>query len=355
MTGREAARMKSTPRSRHSPRRGAQQTPRCEPREQRHQPDHDDRQVPPQRPAMREGLHHAAGMLAEEDLARELLAARYRRGDRPQQRDRRAAQHGQSKPRIPASPDRPVVASHPQRREQRHGRQMQQDDRPLAEHAEADRQRDDDPAAPRAMAPRGDDADPADQRPERHDRVEHRQRGIEQEQTAGAHGERCELRRDEAVGKQPAREHRSGRQTSQREERRDETAPDLADPADRPAQLDQPEQQRRLVVIGLAIAVGNQEVAARPHLPRHREITRLIDRHQRSQGQADDDDHQPQQAGAQQRATQRGHVASSLISSSSASGRSARRCSHITPTRSTMPTQSRFMTPYFEIPAPRGR
>ena len=45
----------------------------------------------------------------------------------------------------------------------------------------------------------------------------------------------------------------------------------------------------------------------------------------------------------------------SMAASPRSSGRAARRFSHITPNRSTMPTPSRSKTPYFETPPRRGR
>jgi len=37
-----------------------------------------------------------------------------------------------------------------------------------------------------------------------------------------------------------------------------------------------PEQKRRLVAVGLPIQVGNQEIAALPHLPGDRQIARFV-------------------------------------------------------------------------------
>ena len=74
-----------------------------------------------------------------------------------------------------------------------------------------------------------------------------------------------------------------------------EPRPPVDHAEERPAGVDQPEQQRRLVGVGHAVQVGYQEVPGAPHLPRHREIPGLVDRNRRPGHQGHRGEH-PQQA-----------------------------------------------------------
>ena len=83
------------------------------------------------------------------------------------------------------------------------------------------------------------------------------------------------------------------RQRSQRAQRRDQARPPVVDAEQRPADVDQPEQQRRLVAVGLAVDVGHEEIAAQPHLPGDARVARLVYRPQRSQPHRRNGEHGP--------------------------------------------------------------
>ena len=53
--------------------------------------------------------------------------------------------------------------------------------------------------------------------------------------------------------------------------------PPVVHPENGPACVEYPEEQRRLVVIGVSVQIGYEEVAAGEHLPGHAEVARLVD------------------------------------------------------------------------------
>ena len=130
--------------------------------------------------------------------------------------------------------------------------------------------------------------------------VEHQRRREVDEERAGQQDERRHARHLGPLRPQPSAEPVGQHQRAGGEQRRDQPRPPFVDAEHRPAGVHQPEQQRRLVVIGLAIAEGHEEVAAHPHLPGHAGIACLVDRQQRAQ-QAD----RQQRSRARRRATGR--------------------------------------------------
>jgi hypothetical protein len=66
---------------------------------------------------------------------------------------------------------------------------------------------------------------------------------------------------------------------------------------EKPTEVDQPEQQRRLVRIRCTVEVRDEEFAGRAHFPRDGEIARLVDRQRRQQ----EHDRQQQRDGDEQR------------------------------------------------------
>src|SRR5689334_15397451 len=83
------------------------------------------------------------------------------------------------------------------------------------------------------------------------------------------------------------------RHRGKRKERSDEARPPLIHPEYAPAEVHQPEKQRRLVAVGLAIHPGDEEIAAPPHLPGDRGVARLVHGPERAQPQRGDCERRP--------------------------------------------------------------
>ncbi len=178
----------------------------------------------------------------------------------------------------------------PQRGKQRNGKKVKQDHRSLGEPAEADRRPIDEPRRPGAFAPSlgAPSVDRADQTKERrraHQRVEIGERGIERETAAAGEQQRREPARGQLLGPQTPREAGGEADRNESGERRDEPRPGLGHAEYRPAEMDEPEQQRRLVAVRIAVQGRDDEISVAPHLPGDRKITQLVGRKRRPQRQ----------------------------------------------------------------------
>ncbi len=291
----------------------------------------------------------ARGLAPENRLAVG-LATGDRRRHGPGQDDPATPEQAQEQAAVPRPGGRPA-ADRPGRRQQGDRQQVQQRHRPLGEESAAETQGEQQPAGPAVALPGTDQPDAAQQHEERQHQVEHDGGG-----EVGPGKGRSEHQRRVARGLRAFREQQSGeprdqKQTAEGEQRHQDPRPPGVHAGQRPPTGDQPEQERGLVAVGLPVQVGDQPVAAQPHLPGHRQVAGLVDGQDRA-------DQARRQVGREQRERGGrrpgvgGHAPTPPPRGTSrTSGRCIRRCSQATPSRSTIPTQSRLCSPYLERPA----
>ena len=216
---------------------------------------------------MGEGPDEAACGLTPQDRLAVRGAPGGRRGDRPGQRNRRPQQQRRGQSAVPRRPAHGTRVARPPGRQERRRQGVDQDHRPLCQDAEPDRQPEQRPASRRASAPGHDDAQESEQGEKRDQGVEHGQGGENRPQQAaqqdqGRQGGDIRTSRPKAPG-----QGRGGEEARQAEQRGHQSGPPVVDAEGPPSELDQPEQQRGLVAVGLAVELRHQDFALDPHLP----------------------------------------------------------------------------------------
>ena len=265
---------------------------------QYHQREHDA--VPPPGATMRAralDAVDAVDRLAQEDRMRVVRPAVQGRGNRPCERDRGAGQQGQRECAEVAPQARAQRLARPPWRGQRDHADVEQHHRALDEDAEADRAAGQCDAAPEPRAGEVDDAVHAQQHAGRQQHVEH-DRVRERAEVDRAEQDPDRMPRGLVGVREPQREAMHQREARSRTHQGHHARGPRVHAGEQPAEVDQPEQHRRLVRIGRAVEMRHEELATVAHFPCDREIARLVDRNRRQQ------EHQRHQQ--QQREQQRG-------------------------------------------------
>ena len=272
--------------------RAPERLPGARPQQPGQQQGGNDRGIPPPRPRMIEAVDHATGGLHEEQFIPIGLAAGHAGCDSPGDQHGTATEHGDAAAEIPARAPtlRPGM---PERAEQEGEQHVQEHDRTLAHqaggHGEGESE---EPWTTLRIAP-----DQGIQRGQHAQGQQHFVHDLQAEQEGIAEcGEQPgrQLGDQRQVAEQDAREAPSQQQDTESERHLEQARPDIADPADRPAEVDQPEQQRHLVAVRLAVAVRNEELTTVPHLPGDAERARRVERHETGLEDRDQRSQQPQ-------------------------------------------------------------
>ena len=322
------------------------------------------------------GVRVARDRLLEEDLVAivEQLAACGRGDDHRHepQSDREQHRAEPGEPEAADAQNRGPPAS-PHEDHERHERKERQEADTFRDHAEAGRgPAEEEPAGRRAEAEVAQEAVQAECREEtqggvdlRHACLPHELEREEQDEARGKARLPAAGTAHEVVGE----EHRAeaGEQRRQQET-------DAQRPGDRGRDGDQPEEDRRFVSVEVAAHARYQPVARAQHVLRDERETGLVRRPGvaepepgRHQQQAEREEPEEVErdvalrvaARAQQPVEPRRRCAPGVsghaVSSVAGTRGEARRMSHITPKRSTIPTQRRLCSPYFDLPRVRSR
>ena len=239
-------------------------------------------QEEPERPLVRKGRHHPPRALPPQDLGSVFLAAQDQRRHQPQRHKRKRRQDRQPDTAIPA-PGRQFPPG-PERRGQRDRQDMDQDHRSLGidpkRNGRAERE-ERGPAVRPSPCPKHRQHRP--QRRHRQNRIEHRGRAEQQKHRRDRQDQRRPGRPRRISGPQAPCQQPGQRHRRHREGRRDQPRAQRRDTAHQPDQIDQPEQQRRLLRIERPVQMRHQRRSALIHLPGGGDVARLVDRRQRAQ------------------------------------------------------------------------
>ena len=175
-------------------------------------------------------------------------------------------------------PSAPLCVINPQRTEQRRRQREEKDDRPFREQAQAGANPVADERPPSAMPaglPEGQLR--ADHRcGEQH--VEHDREAEDDEHRQPGEHERACGRARRGIRRKPAVEQMGQQQGRAHGGRADEARGPNRKAEQRPACVDEPEQQRRLVRVGLEVERWQGPAAGGAHFPGDRQVARLVDR-----------------------------------------------------------------------------
>ena len=222
-------------------------------------------------------VDHAPGGLGEEQPFAIGVAADQAGRQGPRQQHRAAEQQRQHAGAVPARAVRARPLA-PQRPEQPREGNVQQHHRALGQQAQSHAGAEQQPArfaAPRLRCQ-------AQQRRQHPDRQQHVVHDLQGEQERVAERQQHPRRgpgHPRALRKEPPRQQRNQHQLGAAEQHLQHAWPHVADAEHEPAALDQPEQQRRLFAVRLAVDVRHQPVAMAEHVPRHRQCAGGIQRH----------------------------------------------------------------------------
>lgn len=224
---------------------------------------------------MGEAVTQAARRLVPEDGVAKARSPGQRRRHGPGEDGGRRGQYRQ---RAAHGPPPPAQPGSPPGRQLGGRQQVQQGHRPLGVQRPGQTQREPCKTGGHTLR-RAQQAPPAQHDERAQQRIEHQRRAEPGHQRQCDQHQRRQ-RRLRPAGPQRAGQCRGRPQRAGPHQRRQQPRPAGADARCPPARLQQPEQQRRLVRIGLAIQHRQQPVAALPHLPGHGGVAGLVHRQQ---------------------------------------------------------------------------
>ena len=164
---------------------------------------------------------------------------------------------------------------------------MQQDDRPLGQHPETNRQPQQGDATQGRAFSGFQGAMHADQGEEGKNHVEHRCGGKNRPQRTAHQNQRRRAADAVALRPEPARQSHRQKHTGRRKQGRNQPRPPFIDTKNGPTGLIHPDHQRRLVAVGCPVLERHQKIAAQPHLPGHADVARLVDWRHRPRNKSD--------------------------------------------------------------------
>ena len=220
--------------------------------------DRQQRHEEPDRTVMGKRVHHPPGTLPPQHIRAVFGPAQHQCRTQPQADQRQRHQNGKANATIPRPGSGACRAVRPERIEKSCRQHMHQDHRALGIDAQGQR---------RAKAQRGHQArrpahrDQGQHRRQRRrgqHRVEHGGRAIGQIDQAAGQDQRRQSRTVGAVGPEPARQNRGQPDAGQTKGRGHQPRANLGDAGDGPDHIHQPEQQRRLLGVKVAVQMRHQ-------------------------------------------------------------------------------------------------